>query len=67
MTVNQTESTDADGWKAHSLGKPLPVDASNAFAHGWLRRKREGRPTLIYAEPGADQDESARIGDRIDL
>lgn len=55
------------GWKAHSLGKPLPADATDEFTEGWLRRKQERRPILIYAEPGADFDQLAIIADAIDL
>ena len=59
--------TEEDGWKAHSLGQPLPVDASPQFTEGWLRRKRDRRPTLMYAAPGTDPDWLANIADRIDL
>jgi hypothetical protein len=55
------------GWKAHSLGQALLVDASDDFMAGWLNRRREGRPTLVYAKPGTDLDKLAQSADRIDL
>jgi hypothetical protein len=58
---------EEDGWKAHSLGQSLPVDASEAFKRGWMRRYQTRRPTLIYAKPETDVDWLAKIADRIDL
>jgi hypothetical protein len=62
-----TRQSYDDGWKAHALGQPLPVDAKPDFADGWLHRKIHFRTTLIYAVEGAEMDEIARLADRVDL